>query len=113
MIKLTTLKPLETRPSLRNLLAGDSVFVWDGLKGVNLWQTVADIKEVDGRMKIRVEGTTFYFDQALVIDHAVCRDREGEDSAPRFYGYHCHIELQASFRLPGRPCAPSARKSGI
>ena len=114
MDKVTTLKPLQTRPSLRNLLAGDSVFVWDGIKETNIWQTVADIKEVDGRMRIRVEGTNFYFDESLVIDHAVCRDREGEDSPLTFCGYHCHIEFTTEFPLAGSPlCAVRTKERGL
>ena len=67
---------VETRLNLRNLRAGDRVFVFDGVQERNVWADVADVKEANGRIKIRVEGVGFYFDQALVISFTICRDDE-------------------------------------
>lgn len=68
-----------TRLNLRNLRAGDRVFVFDGVQERNVWADVADVKEVDGRIKIRAAGTGFYFDQALVISFNICRDDEPDE----------------------------------
>ncbi len=55
---------------LAALRPGDFVLVWDGVKGRNLWQQVADIRITNGRQKINVRGTDFYFDEALVVSFA-------------------------------------------
>lgn len=56
---------------LAALRPGDSVLVRDGVKETNIWQRVAELKEGNGgRLKLRVEGTSFFFDEALVISYA-------------------------------------------
>lgn len=52
---------------LVHLQTGDFVLVWDGAKERNIWQRVAELKEVRGRLKIRVERTDFFFDESLVV----------------------------------------------
>jgi hypothetical protein len=67
----------ETVPSrVAHLRPGDSVWVFDGMKDRNIWLRIAEITCVEGRMRIRVEGTDFFFDEALVISHAVNCDQE-------------------------------------
>lgn len=56
---------------LLTLRVNDHVYVYDGKKQSNVWQEIAAIKEVDGRLKIRVKGTGFFFDEALVISFAL------------------------------------------
>jgi hypothetical protein len=46
------------------------VLVYDGIKERSIWQRVEEVNETDDRLKIRVEGTDFFFDSALVI--SVC-----------------------------------------
>jgi hypothetical protein len=52
------------------LRTGDRVLVWDGRKERNIWQRIAQIEVSGGRLKLRVEGTPFFFDEALVISYA-------------------------------------------
>lgn len=75
----TTSHTAGTRLNLQNLRAGDRVFVFDGVQERSVWADVADVKEVDGRIKIRAAGTHFYFDQALVISFIICRDDEPDE----------------------------------
>ncbi len=63
----TASNTLGIRPGLQALRAGDDVLVYDGVKERNIWQRVEKVREVAGRLKIRVEGTDFFFDSALVI----------------------------------------------
>jgi hypothetical protein len=64
------------------LRAGDCVLVYDGAKEKNLWCEIADIKEVNGRWKIRVTGTDFYFDEALVINFIKGRETNNPAAFP-------------------------------
>lgn len=75
--------PAPVGSPMARLRAGDSVLVWDGVKGQNIWQEIADIKEVEGRWKIRVAQTDFYFDESLVVSSASTREREETDNAAR------------------------------
>jgi hypothetical protein len=36
----------------------------------NIWQRIAQIEARGGRLMLRVEGTPFFFDEALVISYA-------------------------------------------
>ncbi len=56
-----------TRSRLAPLRVGDQVNLYDGVKDKNIWQQVAELKEADGRLKIRVNGTSFFFDESLVM----------------------------------------------
>ncbi len=71
-------RPLASR--LAGLRAGDEVFVWCGVKGRNIWCEIADIKQVNDRLKIRVKDTSFFFDEALVLSFAV--HQNGVDVRP-------------------------------
>lgn len=57
-----------TRPRVNELRAGDEVEVYDGMLGDYAWFTVLDAVERNGRMKVRIEGANYYFDEGL------CRD---------------------------------------
>lgn len=57
-----------TRPRVDEIQSGDEVFTWDGQLCDYAWFVVMDAVERDGRMKIRIEATTFYFDANLVKD---------------------------------------------
>ncbi len=61
---------------LSHLRAGDSVWVYDGVKDRNIWLEIAEAVCVGGRMRFRVEGTDFFFDEALIISSAANTDRE-------------------------------------
>ena len=55
---------------LAKLRAGDFVLVWDGVKECNIWQRVAETRTAgSGRLKIRVEGAGFFFDEGIVISY--------------------------------------------
>jgi len=75
-----------TASRLAGLRAGDHVYVWDGARARNVWCKVADTKEVDGRLKIRITGTSFFFDEAIVISFAV--NQEGADVRPELAPTH-------------------------
>lgn len=57
---------IETNTPDRQILPGDFVYVWDGAKNDYLWQLVKDVKVDGARRKINVDGTSFFFDEALV-----------------------------------------------
>lgn len=78
---ITTLHTVGTSFSIQKLRAGDRVFVWCEVSQRNVWADIADVKEVNGRIKIRAAGSHFYFDQALVISFKICRDDEGDAPA--------------------------------
>jgi len=50
------------------LRGGDEVLIWDARTGSYEWHTVADAVERADRMKIRLLGTTFYFDEGCIVD---------------------------------------------
>ncbi len=75
-IKHTITTPITAASRLSHLRPGDWVWVWDGVAERNLWMQVAEAVCVEGRMRFRVEGTDFFFDEALIIAHAVNSDRE-------------------------------------
>jgi hypothetical protein len=55
---------------LARLRTGDFVLVWDGVKERNIWQRVAETRTAgSGRLKIRVEGAGFFFDEGIVISY--------------------------------------------
>jgi hypothetical protein len=64
----TTQQPLPPRARLEGLQPGDYVLVWDGVKSCDIWQRLAELRTAEsGRLKLRVEGTDFFFDEGLVI----------------------------------------------
>jgi hypothetical protein len=69
-------------PPFAQLHAGDSVLVWDGKEGENVWLEIADILERDGRWKIRAVGLNFYFDEALVVNYTKGRDTDNPAAFP-------------------------------
>jgi hypothetical protein len=52
------------------------VLVWDGVQERNIWQRIAQIEARGGRLMLRVEGTPFFFDEALVISYECCASAE-------------------------------------
>jgi hypothetical protein len=56
----------ETYSLSRPIEAGEFVYVYDGHKDDYIWQLVSEVRVEYGRQKIRVEGTVFFFDEALV-----------------------------------------------
>jgi hypothetical protein len=69
-----------TAPRIFNFQTRDFVFVYDGVKDKEIWQQVAELKEVGGRLKIRVKGTDFFFDESLVVRY-LCDCPESEVAA--------------------------------
>ena len=66
----------ETVPSrVAHLRPGDFVWVFDGVKDRNIWLQIAEAVCVEGRMRFRVEGTDFFFDEGLIISSACAPDQ--------------------------------------
>jgi len=59
-----------TRKRVLDIVAGDEVLVWDARSSCWVWHTVAEVGELNDRMKIRVAGEGFFFDFGIVKDHA-------------------------------------------
>jgi hypothetical protein len=53
-------------PGERRIEPGEFVYVYDDSKGRYIWQLVNEVKTVNGRQKIRVDRTDFFFDEGLV-----------------------------------------------
>ena len=65
-----TQPPPRAGSRLAHLRAGDSVLVWDSERGRDRWQRVAETRIADsGRLKLKVRGTQFFFDEALVVSY--------------------------------------------
>jgi len=71
---LTTLTTSTSRVS--HVRAGDFVWVYDGIKDRNVWLQIAEAVCVEERMRFRVEGTDFFFDEGLIISYASNLDQE-------------------------------------
>jgi hypothetical protein len=62
----THLAAIETYTPERQIIVGDFVYVYDGVKEQYIWQQVAAVKVENERQKIKVCDTDFYFDEGLV-----------------------------------------------
>jgi hypothetical protein len=72
----STTPKAETVPSrVAHLRTGDFVWVFDGVKDRNIWLQIAEAVCVEGRMRFRVEGTDFFFDEGLIISSACAPDQ--------------------------------------
>ncbi len=71
-----TPKAETVRSRVAHLRSGDFVWVFDGVKDRNIWLQIAETACVEGRMRFRVEGTDFFFDEGLIISSAADSDRE-------------------------------------
>jgi hypothetical protein len=74
-IESITPKPEIARSRVAHLRPGDSVWVFDGMKDHNIWLQIAETVCVEGRMRFRVEGTDFFFEEGLIISYACAPDQ--------------------------------------
>lgn len=93
---------------LAHLKPGDFVLVWDGVKGRDIWQRIAEIEESSARLKLRVEGTDFFFDEALVVNFL-----SAEPTSQPFAGDLCAIEYTNEFPLAGHALAAVRTPRGL
>lgn len=53
-------------PVERPIEPGEFVYLHDGASGLWKWEQVASVRVEDGRQKIRIVNTDFYFDEGIV-----------------------------------------------
>ena len=53
-------------PGERQIEPDEFVYVYDDSRGRYIWQLVADVRRENGRQKIRVDHTDFFFDEGLI-----------------------------------------------